>query len=300
MNKRLIGVLIFAFVVSAGASFILYRVISSRISMQQQAPQTQILVAARNLPIGTLIKDVDVKLVDWSGSVPAQALTKQEDTIGRGVVAEIYEGEPLLESRLAARGAGAGLAAIIPSGMRAVAVRVNDVTSLAGYVTPGMRVDILILGTPPNANQSQLGTQTKTLLQNIAILSAGQQIQKDAEGKPIPVTVVNVLVTPEQAEILSLASQDARIQLVLRNPLDTEQAKTTGTAMARIWAGQPGMPVSPAVAPRPRLVKARLAPPPVAPVKEKIIPPLIVEIIHGGKSGVRKIEMKFKDDSEEK
>jgi pilus assembly protein CpaB len=232
--------------------------------------------------------------VDWTGPVPPNAVTRQEDVLGRGIVSTIYAGEPVVETRLAAKGAGAGLAAIIPSGMRAVAIRVNDVTSLAGYVTPGMRVDVLILGTPPNSSPA-LGTQTKTLLQNIEILSAGQQMQRDSEGKPITVPVVNVLVTPEQAEILSLASQDARIQLVLRNPLDTEQSKTSGMAMSRLWTGQSTPPAE--RAPRPRVVRAPVLPPPVP--EPKVSVPVIVEIFHGGRGGSKKSEVKFKDNSEE-
>ena len=126
----------------------------------------------------------------------------------------------MLESRLAPKGAGGGLAAMIPAGMRAVAMRVNEVVGVAGFVVPGMRVDILISGSPPNSKNADLGSLTKTLLQNIEVLSAGQDFKKDAEGKPISVQVVNVLVTPEQAEQLSLAASQTTIQLVLRNPLD--------------------------------------------------------------------------------
>jgi pilus assembly protein CpaB len=300
MNKRLLGVLLFAFVVSAGASVVLYRLMASRLTAQAGPSGTLLCVAARNLPIGTLIRNLDVRTVQWTGNIPAQAVQKEEDIVGRGVIADIYEGEPFLGSRLAAKGAGAGLAAIIPPGMRAVAVRVNDVTSLAGYVTPGMRVDVLILGTPPNGSQL-LGTQTKTLLQNIEILSAGQQIQKDAEGKPISVPVVNVLVTPEQAEMLSLASQDARIQLVLRNPLDTKEAQPPGTAMARLWSGQAGLlPPPPVRAPRPPVAPRQVEARP-EPKVEKITVPIIVEIIHGGRGGAKKEEKKFKgkEESEE-
>ncbi len=283
MNKRLAGVLIFALVVSAGASFLIYRLITARMPQQEPRPTNKLYVAAQTLQVGTLIKEVDIREVDWAGNVPAQAVTEREKIVGRGVIETIYQGEPILETRLAAEGAGAGLAAIIPPGMRAMAIRVNDVTSLAGYVTPGNRVDILILGMPPNAPQS-LGTQTKTLLQNVEVLSAGPTIQKDSEGKPITVPVVNVLVTPEQAEILSLASQDARIQVVLRNPLDTEEAKPPGTHMARLWAGQPGVPQPAAAPPRarttPRVVRERVVPAnaTIEPAKRNKI---VVEILHG-------------------
>src|SRR5215475_870307 len=129
------------------------------------------------------------------------------------------------------KGAGAGLAATIPPGMRAVAVRVNDIVGVAGFIRAGTHVDVLIAGTHPKGNGG-LGTLTKTLLQNVEVISAGQDITKDAEGKPVNVGVVNMLVTPEQAEVLSLASNETRIQLILRNPLDKAVTKTSGTSIA--------------------------------------------------------------------
>lgn len=145
MNKRLVGVLVFAFLISGGASFLIYRVITARLASQPKQASNRLLVAARQLPVGTLLKDLDIKTVDWPMAIPANAVLKQEDVVGRGVITDIYEGEPILETRLAPKGAGAGLAAIIPPGKRAVAIRVNDVTAVAGFVIPGTRVDILIL-----------------------------------------------------------------------------------------------------------------------------------------------------------
>ncbi len=118
--------------------------------------------------------------------------------------------------------------------MRASAVKVNDVVGVAGFVTPGMHVDVLIAGTPPGGNAS-MGPVVRTLLQNIEVLSAGTDIQRDAEGKPQQVQVVNLLVTPDQAELLSLASNEARIQLVLRNPLDQKVDKPAGSGMAQLF-----------------------------------------------------------------
>ena len=151
MNQRLFSVLIFAFVVSAGASLLLYRLIASRVTANAKQPTTQVIVAARTMELGTLIRDSDLKLGDWPGTLPKGSVLRKEDVVGRGVMAAIYEGEPVLENRLAPKGAGAGLAATIPAGMRAVAVRVNEVVGVAGFVVPGMRVDILISGTPPGA-----------------------------------------------------------------------------------------------------------------------------------------------------
>jgi pilus assembly protein CpaB len=120
--------------------------------------------------------------------------------------------------------------------MRACAVRVDEVVGVAGFVLPGMRVDVLVSGTP-SGEQGSGTVQTQTLLQNIQVLSAGTDYQKDATGKPEQVQVVNLLVTPEQAEALSLASNSLKIQLVLRNPLDTKIATVTPTAMSNIFSG---------------------------------------------------------------
>jgi pilus assembly protein CpaB len=297
VNKRLLSVLIFALAVSAVASFLLYRLIVAQMSSSAKTAEVQLLVASRTLQTGELIKDSDVKLADWGGPMPAGSFLKPEDVVGRGVVEPIYAGEALVDSRIAPRGAGAGLAATIPAGMRAVAVRVNDVVGVAGFVTPGMKVDILIAGNPPG--NSAAGTQTKTLLQNIEVLSAGQNIQKDAEGKPVSVPVVNLLVTPEQAEVLSLASNETRIQLVLRNPTDNAVVKTPGTAIAYLFNGREAVPPPPAKRPVKRAAPVKpvpAAPPPVAAPAAPEKMAITVEIINGSK----KSETKFVQDKDNK
>jgi len=292
MNKRIISVLGFALVISVLASVVLYRLIAAKLTASAKPATTQLVVASHDLGLGTLIKDTDIKVVDWSGPQPKTAVMSPADAVGRGVIAAINDGEPIVETRLAPKGAGAGLASIIPPGMRAVAVRVNDVSSVAGFVLPGMRVDLLIAGTPPGAANQNLGTLEKTLLQNIEVLSAGQNIQKDAEGKPVTVPVVNLLVTPEQAEILSLATNETRIQLVLRNPMDKETVKTPGTAIANLFSGQTGLPVK-ANPPKRNFRPVSMTKPtavPAAPEPQRVIIPLTVEVI----TGVTRTEMKFK------
>ncbi|MGA2150303.1 MAG: Flp pilus assembly protein CpaB [Bryobacteraceae bacterium] len=264
MNKRFLGVLIFAFVVASAASLLLYRVLNRPSPSKAAVATTQIVQAAHDLEMGSVIHDDDVKLADWSGNVPAGATAHKEDVLKRGVLTPIYAREPIIESRLAPLGAGGGLAAMIPRGMRAVAVRVNEVVGVAGFVIPGMHVDVLISGTSPYADQ-RLGTQTRTMLQDIEVLSAGQDFKKDNEGKPLPVQVVNLLVNPEQAEQLSLASSQTQIQLVLRNPLDKDPAKTPGTAVARLFGTALRMPAGDLpgrggdVSPAPRPVAPRRA-----------------------------------------
>ncbi|HTS49211.1 MAG TPA: Flp pilus assembly protein CpaB [Bryobacteraceae bacterium] len=288
MNKRLLSVLVFALAISAIASVVLYRLISTKLAASAKGSSMQVAVASHDLVVGTLIKDSDLRVVDWRGPEPKGALVNAPDLIGRGVVATIYESEPILDNRLAPKGAGAGLAATIPKGMRAVAVRVNDVVGVAGFVLPGMRVDILIAGNPPGA-ATGLGTQTRTLFQNIEVLSAGQDIQKDSEGKPVNAQVVNLLVTPEQAETLSLASNETRIQLVLRNPLDTDNVKTPGTTIAKLFPGgvgvrEPGTTKLSAPQSRPRLVaETKPVPAVAAPIAlpVQVVVPVTVEVIRG-------------------
>jgi pilus assembly protein CpaB len=204
--------------------------------------------------------------------LPKGAIVKKEDAVGRGVVSNLYQGEPIIDSRLAAIGSGGGLAATIHPGMRACAVKVDEVVGVAGFVTPGMRVDVLISGTPAGSTNVNDGPKTKTLLQNIEVLSAGTDIQKDNEGKPQQVQVVNLLVTPEQAELLSLASNQTRIQLVLRNPLDTQQAHPPGVALTNLFAD-----ASPA--PKPRSTGS---------VSHKAANVYVIEVLNGGKRSEQK------------
>jgi pilus assembly protein CpaB len=297
MNKRFVGVLIFAFVVASGASLLLYRVLVNHPQPTKVAAAPQIAVASRDIEIGTVLTEKDVKLADWPSAIPAGATARVQDLIGRGAIMAIYDKEPVIESRLAPKGAGGGLASMIPPGMRAVAVHVNDVVGVAGFVVAGMRVDILISGNSPTGDHG-LGTVTKTLLQNIEVLSAGQDFKKDAEGKPVSVPVVNLLVTPEQAERLSLAANQTTIQLVLRNPLDHDAAKTPGTALALLFQGgtlgqRPILPTPPAARPRAVAPVMRAAEPPAPPKKD---PGFVMEII----SGTRKVQTKFDTNAEGK
>jgi pilus assembly protein CpaB len=293
----------FAFVVAAAGGLLTYRSLMSRSqAAKAAAPSVQIVLATKDLEVGTVLKEGDIQLTDWAGAVPVGATNKIEDLKGRGVTTPIYAKEPVIESRLAPKGAGGGLAAMIPHGMRAFAVQVNEIVGVAGFVTAGSHVDLLISGTSPNGNNS-LGTLSKTLIQNLEVLSAGQDFKKDPEGKPVPVQVVNVLVTPEQAEVLSLASSQTSIRMTLRNPLDHEIAKTPGTAMKFVWQGEGNLksvPVegapAPAPAPRPRAAltepRQTLAVQPPPPKKA----PFVMEIL----SGSMRTETKFDEKPEGK
>lgn len=237
MRKRLIGVLAFALAVSAGAAFVLYQLIASRMTVgAAPKPKTiAVLVASRDLALGALIQERDLRTVEYL-EPPSGALLKKEDILNRGVTTPIHEDEPFYEQALAPKGAGAGFAATIPQGMRAFAVHVNEVIGVAGFAVAGMWVDVLVSGNPPGGTAEGAGPITRTLLQNVQVLSAGQNYQKDAEGKPVLVQVVNLLVTPEQAEQLTLAEQQT-IQLVLRNPADKQIVQTPGASTLGLFAG---------------------------------------------------------------
>lgn len=243
MNRRLLTILLISFMIAGACAFLVYKIVGARMMAAKPVVTTRVVAAASDIKLGTVLAATDLTTVEIQGPVPKGALLKPEELVGRGVVSELYQGEPILESRLAPAGSGGGLASTIPQGMRALAVKVDQVVGVAGFVTPGMRVDVLASGNPPGATSPTQGTVTKTILQNIQVLSAGTDIQKDAEGKPQQVQVVNLLVSPEQAQTLSLASSELKIQLVLRNPLDTKVSKVTSDSMGQIF-GEPGPPAA--------------------------------------------------------
>ena len=270
--RKLLLLLLIAFVVAAGCSLLVYRLVGKKL-VDNQPKTTRVVTAVADFKIGTVLRAQDLTTNELGGTIPKGAILKPEDAIGRGVVSNIYQGEPIVESRLAPPGSGGGLAATIKQGMRAMAIKVDDVVGVAGFVTPVMRVDVLVSGNPPDQGDKRIqdmGTQVRTLLQNIEVLSAGQDIQKDAEGKPVSVQVVNLLVTPDDAELLTLAASQTKIQLVLRNPLDTAQTKPPGSAMSQLFFGVGPKPV--AAGPRKPVVAAA-----------KPDPGYVVEVLNGTK-----------------
>ena len=240
MNRRLLTILLISFVIAGGCALLVYRVLGSNVAAAKPVATTPVVAAATDLKIGTVLAAANLTTIDVKGAPPKGAILTPSDAIGRGVLANIYQGEPIMDTRLAPVGSGGGLAATIPPGMRACAVKVDQVVGVAGFVTPGMRVDVLVSGTPPGEQDPREGTVSKTILQNIQVLSAGTDIQKDGEGKPQQVQVVNLLVTPDQAQTLSLAS-NLKIQLVLRNPLDTKVETVERTATGQLF----GAPIKP-------------------------------------------------------
>ena len=226
--------------------------------MAVERGKTQVAVASRELAVGTMVRPGDVELLDWpSTSIPAGYMPSAAAVVGRGVITPVHRNEPLLEAKLAPKGAGGGMTTMIEEGMRAVSVRVDEVIGVAGFVVPDTRVDVLLtldLGGPTRE------PATEVLMQNVRTLAAGQEIQRDAEGKPKSVPVVTLLVSPQAAETLALAANQGRIQLALRNSLDTTRVVTAGARLGRLFAmgSTPRPPAAPSR--RPTVVRSVAVP----------------------------------------
>jgi pilus assembly protein CpaB len=221
--------LVFMLAIGAGGAFAYgtYRYIQQTPAQAAGLPTRPVIVAAVNLDLGAELRPEDVRIVEWPAtSVPPQAFGTAQEVIGRGLIQPVVQNEPILASKLASKEAGAGLPPIIPEGMRALSVRVNDVVGVAGYVLPGTRVDVVATVTPTT---NQTDVTSKVVLTNVQVLTAGTKIERDTEdGKPMAVSVVTLLVNPVEAERLTLASTEGKIQLALRNPLDKTNPETPG------------------------------------------------------------------------
>lgn len=276
MNRRrlLIG-LVAAVVLAVLASWFVYRQIrQAPVVQKQQVPATKIVVAAMPLPLGTRLNQHDLKLVPWPGNEPVPGMfTRAQDVIGRALITNVVQNEPILEAKLAPREAGAGLPATIPEGMRAVSVAVNQVIGVAGFVQPGTMVDVIAVGSPGGGGGGG-NMLSKTVLENVKVLAAGQQVTQDAQGKPHTVPVVTLLVSPEDADKLILASTQARIQLALRNTIDTKIVHPPSVLQAQLMAPTGGY--APRARRRRRIVPRRRVVP-------QAPPPYVVEVINGDK-----------------
>lgn len=205
-------------------------------------PTTQVVVAGANLDVGAALRLEDLRTIQWpAASVPTGTFSKPEELVGRGLIAPVVEHEPILPGKLASKEAGAGLPPIIPEGMRAVSVRVNDVIGVAGYILPGNHVDVLVDISP---TEQHADVTSKVILTDVQVLTAGTRVERDVEkDKPITVSVVTLLVDPPQAEKLTLAATEGKIQLALRNPLDKGAPETTGIRPAVLLGKLAAAPV---------------------------------------------------------
>lgn len=230
-RKRTLIVMAIAVMTATLATWTVYRALGRIPARQVEVAGLQIVVAARAIPIGTAITHADVKLVGWPAANPlAGSFSSPDAVVGRGAVVAVSENEPITEARLAPREAGAGLPPAIGRGMRAISVKVNEVIGVAGFVTPGTRVDVAL-----TVRHGQ-DVISRLLVTNVQVLTAGTRYDQEAarEGKPIPSTVVTLMVTPLQAERIALASTEGQMTLMLRNPLDVDDPETPGVRLAAL------------------------------------------------------------------
>jgi pilus assembly protein CpaB len=275
-RMRVFMVFVLAITAGAALAFGTYNYVQHAPARTVSIPTRPVVVAAADLDVGAELGRDDIRIIDWPvNGVPAGAFEDPKDVIGRGLVLPVIQNEPILPMKLASKEAGAGLPPAIPPGLRAVSVRVNEVIGVAGYVLPGTRVDVVATVSPTGTNND---ITSKVVLTNVQVLAAGTKIERDTErNKPQPVTVVTLLVDPEEAERLTLASTEGKIQLALRNPLDKTMPLTHGIRPAALLGF--AAPVKAAVS-RARLTAG--AQPAAAPIAV-VAPPPTVEIIRGDK-----------------
>jgi pilus assembly protein CpaB len=280
MNRtRLLVIGLLALALGGFVSFTVYKTLRTKLQADNE-PGSNVVVAAGDITVGSKLESRDVNVVKFpTANLPPGYYTRPQQVVGRGVILPISKGEYILPSKLAAENAGSGLPSLIPPGMRAVSVRVNDVVQVAGFVTPGTRVDVLLTGNPAGSKE-QL---TTTVLKNVAVIAAGQKLERNAAGEPQNVPVITLLVSPDDAQKLTLASTEGHIQLSLRNPLDTKQEELGPTPTAALYGSVAAPVVS--SSPKPRVKKVAAAP--VTPPPPSVY---TVEMIRGNKKENEKFD----------
>jgi pilus assembly protein CpaB len=240
-NKRTFFVLILSVGVAALATSLVYSAVARIPVREVEVKSYHVAVAAKPLPVGTMLAPSDVKLVAWPESSPVRdGYTTVDEVANRGLISAVVENEPLTASKLAAREAGAGLPPTITAGMRAISIKVNEVIGVAGFTVPGTRVDVVV------TLSERDGSMSRVVVTNVQVLTAGTKYDQEQakDGKPVPSTVVTLLVTPEDAERIALAAAEGKIMLTLRNPLDMEPTMTKGTRMASLMGAPDPPPVA--------------------------------------------------------
>ncbi len=259
MNRsRLLMIGTLALALGAVVSLLVYKNLQGRGSSSNE-PGADVIVAADDIQVGGRVEERDVRIVRFpSAALPPGYFGKKSQVLDRGVIIPITKGEFILPSKLAPENAGSGLPSLIPRGMRAVSVRVNEVVSVAGFVGPGTRVDVLLTGTPNGSTENQ----TTTVLQNVAVIASGHTLEHNAAGDAQNTPVITLLTSPEDAERLTLASAEGKIQLVLRNPLDTHEDSVDAANAKGLYKGGTPVPPPPKVIHPVKQKKVEQAPPP--------------------------------------
>jgi pilus assembly protein CpaB len=239
----------------------------------------RIVIASVPMQLGTRLQASQLAVVEWPNNAPLPgSFSKIEDCVGRALLTNVVPNEPILDQKLAPRESGAGLPAVIPEGMRALSVRVDDVVGVAGFVVPGTMVDVLATG-DPSGNGDGSNVLTRTILEDVRVLAAGQQTTQDKEGKPQTVAVVTLLVNPDQADRLTLAANEGKLRLALRNTIDTKQIEPPPVSRSTVFYGEQ------TAKPKPVAMKHSAPPKPV-------VDPYVVEVIKGDKKETQTFVLK--------
>ncbi|MGA2355482.1 MAG: Flp pilus assembly protein CpaB [Terriglobales bacterium] len=276
-RRRLLIIGGFALALGLLVSYAVYNQLRSLAGSNSSAAGVPVLVAANDIEVGAKLATKDVRILNLpAAAIPPGAFSNPAKVLNRGAILPMSKGEFILNSKLAALNAGAGLPSLIPPGMRAVSVRVNDVVSVAGFVQPGTRVDVMSTG-----NQGGGEPQTITVLQNVAVIAVGGSLLERLAIGESNAPVITLLVSPDDAQKLALASQEGRIQLALRNPLDTKKEGIYATHVSSLYPG--AKPQAAEVKPKVHKMTAKVLAPANAPYQ--------VEMIRGSKRD----ETKFQD-----
>lgn len=264
MNRqsRTLVVVCASLLLAAIASLALYRAVQHLPVRQVEVASTKVVVAAQQIPVGTLLQAKDLRTVAWPARNPVPgAVSDASKLVGRGVIEPISENEPVTLTKVADPSAGGGLPPIIPAGMRAISVRVNEVIGVAGFVVPGTRVDVVVT---VDKDQENRNPETRTVVSNVQVLTAGSRFDQEKakkDGKPIQTSVVTLMVLPEDAEKIALAQNEGKLTLALRNPLDVAPTSTPGVKLASLLAPPNAQPVIDHA--RHKVVRTVPVPPPV-------------------------------------
>ena len=289
MNRqmRTFVVLVIAVIVAAGASFSVYRAVTNIPVRQVEIATAKAVVASKAMGMGELLTRESVKLVDWPARTPLQGgFTSVDEVVDRGLLTSVVENEPLTTNKVAVKEAGAGLPPTITEGMRAISIHVNEVINVAGYVTPGTRVDVMVVINPAQGGSDRIA---RVVLSNVQVLTSNTLYDQDEArkgGKPIRSTVVTLMVSPDDAEKIALAQAEGQLMLTLRNPLDLKPTVTNGVRKAGLFAS-PSAPGAPTSRPATRRVAAPVAPLPLPPPVATVY---IVETYKAAKKTVDKVE----------
>jgi len=253
------NMLLLAIVIGALAAALVYRhmrALSSEIEMARKAaPGTMdVVVASETIPVGTRIAEQQVKVVAWPDKImPDGAITDPKAVVNAVTRVTIERNQPLTQAQLLGQGTEV-LPLMIPDGMRAMSVRVDDVTGVSGFITPNSRVDVLVAGAPEG--EGGQGQRSKLVLQDIRVLAIGKSVAQ-AQDKPVEVPTVTLLVSPEDAEKLTLATRYEPVRLALRNYSDNQVVGTPGLSTGTMFCVPPrAVPAGPMTAtvpaPQPR------------------------------------------------